>query len=100
MAKNEEIYNGLNEPNDNSSLYPYTVFTNAGATVCEVKCDDTKKENCPYLNFLKNDPHTKLRISHMGRITIIELNFWHIYSPNNRPYPGKFCRNCIYNRAR
>lgn len=83
-----------------SSLYPYTSFTNAGVTVLEVRCDNTQKVGCTYLGYLKQMDNTNPEQKQMGRVTIIELNFWCDWSTVKRSGPQAFCATCPWNRER
>lgn len=86
------------------SSYPYVDFRNAGISVHRVDCDNTdvRDNGCPYLEFLEKQDYTGCRVSHIGRITLVELNFWLNYSAKekNLPYPKNFCALCPWNRGR
>ena len=102
MPNNNETYNGLNNHGDTTCLYPYTSFTNAGVSVCDVKCDQTNIKDCQYVQFLKQRGYNDLIIKEIGRITLVELHFYINWSSKelNLPYPAMFCKNCPWNRAR
>lgn len=85
------------------SVYPYVDFHNAANSIHMVDCDNTDvRYTCPYLKFLENQGYTDYQVEHMGRITIVHLNFWRNYSAKekNLPYPRNFCLSCPYNRGR
>jgi len=83
------------------STYPYVYFTNAGTSVHRVDCDNTDvRYTCPYLEFLEKRDYTHYRVTEIGRITKVELNFWQNYSAKEKklPYPKNFCLTCPWNR--
>lgn len=85
------------------SGYPYVDFHNAVNSIHMVDCDNTDvRHSCPYLKFLEKQDYTDYQVEHMGRITIVQLNFWRNYSAKekNLPYPRNFCLSCPWNRSR
>jgi hypothetical protein len=63
------------------SGYPYVDFHNAANSIHMVDCDNTDvRHSCPYLKFLEKQDYTDYQVEHMGRITIVQLNFWRNYS--------------------
>lgn len=85
------------------SVYPYVDFHNAANSIHMVDCDNTDvRHSCPYLKFLEKQDYTDYQVEHMGRITIVHLNFWRNYSAKekNLPYPRNFCLSCSWNRGR